>query len=67
MTLSNQTIHNLAKALKPEVIEFIYEDDRYVEMMSDMIHDAIQEKLGPVDPVIHAELSFNIFDLIILK
>ena len=67
MTLSNSTIHNLAKALKPEVIEFIYEDDYYVEMMSDMIHRAVQEKLGQVDPIIEAQLAFTIFDLIILK
>lgn len=67
MTLSNQTISNLAKALKPEVIEFIYEDDRYVEMMSEMIHHAIQEKLGPIDSIIAAELSFTIFDSIILQ
>ena len=67
MTLSNQTIHNLAKALKPEVIEFIYQDERYVEMMIEMIHEAVQEKLGPIDPIIQGELSFNIFDLIILK
>ena len=67
MTLSNQTISNLAKALKPEVIEFIYEDDRYVEMMIEIIHRAVQEKLGPIDSVIQAQLSFNIFDSIILK
>ena len=67
MTLSNSTIHNLAKALKPEVIEFIYEDDRYVEMMIEIIHRAVQEKLGPIDSVIQAQLSFNIFDSIILK
>ena len=67
MTLSNQTISNLAKALKPEVIEFIYEDDRYVEMMNEIISNAIQEKLGQVDPIIEAQLAFNIFDLIILQ
>jgi hypothetical protein len=67
MTLSIQTFHNLAFALKSEVIEFIYEDDRYVEMMNEMISDAIKEKLGPVDPMVEAQLSFCIFDLIILQ
>jgi len=33
MALSNQTISNLASALVPEVIDYIYEDERWCEFL----------------------------------
>jgi hypothetical protein len=68
MTLSNQTFHKLSSALKDEVVEFIISDERYAEfMLQEMIPEAIQSKLGPVDDEVLMQLSFCIFELIILQ
>ena len=49
MALSNTTISKLADALVPEVIDYIYEDERWCEFLHEVIPDAIQDKLGAVD------------------
>lgn len=67
MTLSNQTIHNLTKALKPEVIDYIEQDERYVLFLHEIIPDAITNKLGSVDDLVLYELSLCVMDSLILK
>jgi hypothetical protein len=74
MTLSNQTIQDLAKELEPEVYKHILKDDRlkeimnqYVEMMNQVISDSIQEKLGPIDPMIKEQLGSTIYDRMIMQ
>jgi hypothetical protein len=67
MALSNQTISKLSDALVPEVIDYIYEDQRWVELMHEVIPDAIQSKLGSVDEDLRFELALCIMDRIGLK
>lgn len=67
MTLSNQTINNLASALVPEVIDYIYEDMRWCEFMHEVIPDALQDKLGEIDEDLKFELASCIMDHICFK
>jgi hypothetical protein len=67
MPLSNQTISKLADALTPEVINYIFEDQRWCDLLHEIIPDAVQEKLGNVDEDLKFELSLCIMDKIILK
>jgi hypothetical protein len=67
MALSNQTISNLASALVPEVIDYIYEDQRWCEFMHEIVPDALQGKLGEVDEDLKFDLAMCIMDRICLK
>jgi hypothetical protein len=67
MSLSNATFNKLADALKSEVVSYIVQDERYVEFLMDMIPDAIQEKLGPMDDIVLYELSMCVMEKIELK
>jgi hypothetical protein len=67
MALSNQTISNLASALVPEVIDYIYQDQRWCEFMHEVIPDALQDKLGKIDEELQFELAMCIMDRIGLK
>jgi hypothetical protein len=67
MALSNQTISNLADALVPEVIDYIYLDERWCEFMQQVVPDALKEKLGEVDEELQFDLAMCIMDRITLK
>ena len=67
MSLSDQTTTKIANALKGEVIEYIYQHERYAEFMQDMIVSAINEKMGEMDDELLFDLSMLIFDQIELK
>lgn len=67
MALSNQTISKLADALVAEVIDYIYEDERWCELMHEVIPDAIASKLGAVDEDLRFELALSIMDRIGLR
>lgn len=66
MALSNQTLHSLANALKPEVIKYIQEDQRYADFMMELIPDAITSQLGTVKNDVLMDLSMIIMDKIFL-
>ena len=67
MALSNQTISNLADALVPEVIDYIYEDERWCALMQEVIPDALKDKLGEIDEDLKFDLAMCIMDRICLK
>jgi len=67
MSLSNQTIINLASALVPEVIDYIYENQRWCEFMHEVVPDALKDKLGEIDEDLKFELAMCIMDRISLK
>lgn len=67
MALSNQTISNLASALVPEVIDYIYEDERWCEFLHEIVPDALKDKLGEVDENLQFDLAMCIMDRITLK
>lgn len=67
MPLSNNTIQNLSNALAPEVIDYIFEDERWVDFLHEIIPDAIEDKLGNVDENLKFELAMCIMDKISFK
>jgi hypothetical protein len=67
MALSNKTVQNLSAALTPEVIDYIFQDERWVDFMHEIIPDAIGDKIGGIDEDLKFELSLCIMDKIILK
>lgn len=67
MALSNKTIQNLAIALTPEVINYIYADERWVDFMMEMIPEAVIDQLKTEDYDLVAELACAIQENIILK
>jgi hypothetical protein len=67
MPLSNKTVQNLATALTPEVIDFIMQDERWVDFMHEIIPDAIEGKIGGIDEDLKFELSLCIMDKISFK
>ena len=67
MALSNQTISNLADALVPEVIDYIYLDERWCEFMQEVVPDALKDKLGEIDEDLKFDLAMCIMDRICLK
>lgn len=60
MALSDSTIQRLADVLSDDVAQYITEDDRFFDLMVELIPDAIRDKLGDVDDMILAELSMCI-------
>ena len=60
MALSDSTIQRLADALCDDVAAYITEDERFFDLMVELIPDAISAKLGNVDCQIAAELSMCI-------
>jgi hypothetical protein len=67
MALSNQTVLKLADALVPEVIDHIYQDERWVEFLHEIIPDAVTTKIGGLDEELLFELSMVIMDRIVMK
>lgn len=62
MALSNKTIQNLAIALTPEVIDYIYGDERWVDLMMEVIPEAVVDKLKSEDMDLVSELAVCILD-----
>jgi hypothetical protein len=67
MPLSTTTISKLADALVPEVIDYIFEDERWCEFLHDIVPDAVTSKIGGMDEDLAYEISMIIMDLIVLK
>jgi hypothetical protein len=62
MSLSNKTIQELAIALTPDVIDDIFMDDRYIELMMELIPDFVAKNLQTEDYDLVAELSYSIME-----
>jgi len=67
MSLSRQTTSKIADALKSEVIDYIYQHEKYAEFMQDMIVSAISAKMGKMDEDLLFDVGMLIFDQIELK
>jgi hypothetical protein len=64
MTLSIKTYHQLAIALTPEVIEYIFNSESWIDFLQTMVVDAITDKLGKIDEEVLYELSLSVMDRI---
>ena len=65
--LSEITLQRLADKLVDDIIEYIQEDCRYVEVFKSIVGDAIRRKLGVLDDETDNELGRYIFDRVALK
>lgn len=60
MALSNKATNKLAQALAEDVAQYITMDDRFFDLLTEVIPEAIHDKLGNADPMVVAELSMLI-------
>ena len=49
-------MRKLATAISQDVIDYILEDERFYDLMSELVSDAIADKVGQLDPVVHTEI-----------
>jgi hypothetical protein len=67
MKLSNSSITQIADALKPAVMNYIYEDDGFTEYMQTAVVEGIRNAMGDMDEDLLFEIGMLIFDRIELK
>ena len=67
MKLSETSITKIADALKPVVINYIYEDPNFAEYMHDAVIEGIQGVMGNMDDELLFEIAMLVFDRIELK
>jgi len=67
MKLSNTSVTKIADALKPAVLNYIYEDEGFTEYMQTAVVDAIRDTMGDMDEDLLFELGMLIFNRIELK
>jgi hypothetical protein len=57
----------IADALKPAIINYIYEQPEFVSVMQDSVASGIQEIMGAMDEDLMFEIVMLVFDQIELK
>jgi hypothetical protein len=67
MALSDKTIQNLSIALTPDVIDDIFQDERYIELMMELIPEFVAKNLQSEDVDMVVEIAVCIMDNIVLK
>ena len=67
MALSEKTIQNLSIALTPDVIDDIFQDERYIELMMELIPEFVAKNLQSEDVDMVVEIAVCIMDNIVLK
>jgi hypothetical protein len=67
MKLSTQSITKIADALKPAVINYIYEDPEFAEYMQTAVVEGIRSVMGDMDEDLLFEIGMLVFDRIELK
>jgi hypothetical protein len=64
MGLSNTTIQKLSNALTEEAVSYIFQDERYVNFMQEILPEFIEETLGKIDEDLKYDLAMCIMDRI---
>ena len=67
MPLSEKTIQNLSIALTPDVIDDIFQDERYIELMMELIPEFVSKSLKSEDVDMVVEIGICIMDNITMK
>ena len=67
MPLSNKTIQNLSIALTSDVIDDIFQDERYIELMMELIPEFVIKNLQSEDYDLVTEIAVSIMDNIAMK
>ena len=58
--ISTKSLNKIAAALAPEVVEYIYSDERWTDFIIQMISDAVVDKMGQLDYDLHGNLCYAI-------
>ena len=67
MNLSAQSVSKIADALKPSVLNYIYEDEAFTEYMQTAVTEGIRSVMGDMDEDLLFEIGMLVFDRIELK
>lgn len=62
MALSNSTIRNLSTALTPDIIDDIFQDERYIELMMELIPEFVAKSLQSEDYDLVTEIAVCVMD-----
>jgi hypothetical protein len=65
--LSNKTVSKIADAVKKDVIEHIYMNEKYAEVMQELVTEALDATLGEMDEDLYFDIAMVLFDRIELK
>ncbi len=67
MSLSAVTVSRIADALKDDIIEHIYTNEKYNEVMRQCIEEALDAKMGEMDEDLYFDLGMCLYERIELK
>jgi len=67
MALSNSTIKNLSIILTPDIVDDIFQDERYIELMMELIPEFVSKSLQSEDYDLVADIAVSIMDNITMK
>ena len=67
MPLSEATVSKLADVIKTDIIDEIYNSEKYFDMMTELVGEALEKKLGKCDPDLFFDLGLCLMDRIELK
>lgn len=62
--ISSKSLIKIAAALAPEVVEYIYNDERWNDFLIEIVSDAVVDKMGQLDCELHGELCCAISEQI---
>lgn len=62
MALSNSTIRNLSTALTPDIIDNIFQDERYIGLMMELIPEFVAKSLQSEDYDLVTEIAICVMD-----
>ena len=60
MSLSQETIDKMSDAIIDDVAQYISEDPRFVDLLSEIVLDAIQHNVGNIDPTVLSAMTRTI-------
>jgi len=67
MALSAVTVSRIADALKDDIIEHIYLNEKYNEVMRQCVQEALDAKMGEMDDDLYFDLGMCLYERIELK
>ena len=57
MALTSKSLEKMSDAIIDDVAQYISEDPRFVDLLSELVLDAIHQQLGNIDPKISMQLT----------
>jgi hypothetical protein len=67
MVLSNKTVQSLSDALTPDIIDDIFQDERYIELMMELIPEFVAKSLQSEDYDLVIEIAVCVMDNIVMN